>query len=91
MMFITVVPSRKVFEDHPSMADLSKKQRVFFVGIVLVLFLQFGCSPSTAPMSDTAQAKVLLQKTLDEWKSGTSLDDIRKHNPPVYEKKAKQC
>ena len=84
MIFTPVVPNQKAFEDRKSMADLSKKQRVFFVGIVLVLCFQLGCSQATAPMSDAAQAKVLLQKTLDEWKSGTSLDEIRKHNPPVY-------
>ncbi len=83
-MITTVVPIRKAFDDNPLMADLSKKPRVFLIGIVLVLCMQFGCSPATAPMSDAVQAKVLLQKTLDEWKSGTSLDEIRKHNPPVY-------
>lgn len=84
MMIATVGPSRRIFADRPTAAVLLKKQRVFLVGIVLVLCLQFGCSPATAPMSDASQAKALLQKTLDEWKSGTSLDEMRKHNPPVY-------
>ena len=55
-----------------------------WIGIVLILFLQLGCSPRTAPMSDAAQAKELLQKMLDEWKSGTSLDELKKRHPPVY-------
>lgn len=84
MMITTVVPSRRVFADRPSATALSKRQRVFFIGTVLVLCLQFGCSPANAPISDAAQAKVLLQKTLNEWKSGTSLNEIRQHNPPVY-------
>ena len=84
MMITKVFPSRRFFSDRRSSADLLKTPRVFLIGIVLVLCMQFGCSPATAPMSDAVQAKVLLQKTLDEWKSGTSLDEIRKHNPPVY-------
>ncbi len=55
-----------------------------WIAIVLVLLLQFGCGPGTAPMSDAAHAKVLLQKMLDEWKSGTSLGELKKRNPPVY-------
>jgi hypothetical protein len=55
-----------------------------WIAIVLILLLQLGCSPGTAPMSDAAQAKELLQKMLDEWKSGTSLDELKKRHPPVY-------
>ncbi len=55
-----------------------------WTAVVLILFLQLGCSPRTAPMSDAAQAKVLLQKMLDEWKSGTNLSELKKRSPPVY-------
>ncbi len=55
-----------------------------WIAMVSILFMQTGCSPRTAPMSDAAQAKVLLQKMLDEWKSGTSLSELKKRSPPVY-------
>lgn len=55
-----------------------------WIGIVLILLLQVGCSARPAPMSDAAQAKELLQKTLDEWKSGTNMGELKKRHPPVY-------
>lgn len=54
------------------------------VGIVLALSFQIGCRPVGAPMSDASQAKTLMQKTMEQWRSGGSLDELRKQSPPVY-------
>ena len=35
-------------------------------------------------MSDASQAKALMQRIMDQWRSGGSLDELRKHSPPVY-------
>ena len=48
------------------------------------LLLQLGCTPSTAPISDAGRAKDILQSSLDAWKSGASIEDSRKGNPPIY-------
>ena len=53
-------------------------------GLLVALLCTMGCSPRTAPMSDAAKANELLQSMLNEWKSGTSLAEIKKRNPPVY-------
>lgn len=59
-------------------------QAVFFFGSMACILFQLGCTPSTAPVSDAGRAKELLQSALDAWKSGVSIEESRKGNPPVY-------
>jgi len=35
-------------------------------------------------MSDAGKAKELLQTMLEDWKSGTNLEETKKRTPPVY-------
>ena len=65
------------------MRIISDLNRRGFASIALAMLL-VGCSPTTAPMSDAAKAKELLQKMLGEWQSGTKLGEIKKLSPPVY-------
>ena len=43
-----------------------------------------GCASKSAPVSDVDSATALINATFNEWKAGSSLDDQRKKEPPVY-------
>ena len=50
----------------------------------LLLFSFSGCQRSSVPASDADEALRLLNQTLEDWKAGKSVDDLRMSMPPVY-------
>ena len=83
-MLNTIGAYRNTIAVRPTTTDRLKTNPVLSTIIVLAFLLQSGCSPAAAPMSDASQAKALMQSTMERWKSGGSLDELRKHSPPVY-------
>jgi hypothetical protein len=55
-----------------------------FASIVSLFALSIGCGPSAVPVSDEHEAERLLQETFDQWKSGASLEDMRKRSKPIF-------
>lgn len=53
------------------------------LAILLVAFLA-GCSSGRVAKSDVASAKALLQRSLEDWKSGRSPQELADGDPPVY-------
>lgn len=53
------------------------------LAILLVAFLA-GCSGGRVAKSDVAAAKALLQRSLEDWKSGRSAQELADGDPPVY-------
>lgn len=49
------------------------------LGVALV-----GCGPRTVPASDVEQATALITQTLNEWKTGATVDAQRVKSPPIY-------
>lgn len=43
-----------------------------------------GCGQSTAPLTDVRSATLLLQRTLDAWKNGQTMAELRQLTPPTY-------
>lgn len=48
------------------------------------MLMLIGCGGSSVPMSDPAAAKQLLESSLEAWKTGKSVADMRQLTPPVY-------
>jgi hypothetical protein len=42
-----------------------------------------GCSQPQVAVSDLAQAHQVAQQVLDAWKSGSTMDDLKKLSPPI--------
>ena len=55
-----------------------------FASIISLFVLSIGCGPTAVPESDEQEAKQLLQDTFDQWKSGASLEDMRKRSKPIF-------
>lgn len=53
----------------------------FFATTMLTLI---GCGRASVPMSDPDAAKQLLGSSLEAWKTGKSVADMRQLTPPVY-------
>ena len=53
------------------------------IACVLVFAAFTGCS-SKPLKSDPNRARQLLEETLDAWKQGKSIDDLKSLSPPVY-------
>ena len=65
-----------------TLRSLSETYR--FSPALLVLLLAIGCGPPQASPSDPELAKALLEETLDAWKQGATIAEIREQTPPVY-------
>lgn len=50
----------------------------------LIVACLAGCSGGQVATSDTAAAKALLQRSLEDWKSGRSAKELAGGDPPVY-------
>lgn len=50
----------------------------------VLLIVAAGCGAPGAAPSDPQLAKQLLEKTLDAWKQGATVAEIRGQKPPVY-------
>lgn len=55
-----------------------------FFPVLAVLLIANGCGPPMAAPSDPERAKALLEETLDAWKQGATIAEIREQTPPVY-------
>lgn len=55
-----------------------------FATLVSLVALSMGCGPARVPVSDEREAERLLQETFEQWKSGTSLEDMRKRSKPIF-------
>jgi hypothetical protein len=53
---------------------------------LLLLLSTIGCGPTAvrAPASDVDAAKLLLENSLDQWKSGKTFGELNSSTPPVY-------
>jgi hypothetical protein len=66
--------------------NLSMSKSVFHTAILLfvaALFAGCGSEPKLTP-ADPKQAAATLQSTLEKWKSGVPLDDLRQAKPVVH-------
>lgn len=52
--------------------------------IATTMLMSIGCGPAAVPMSDPDAAKELLGSSLEAWKTGKSVADMRQLTPPVY-------
>ncbi len=66
------------------MRNATRSSRSFVLCFAAALIFSFGCSPSTAPMSDATIARELLQSMLEQWKAGEGMSELKKRDPPVY-------
>ncbi len=55
-----------------------------FAFLVSLVVLSTGCGPAAVPVSDEKEAERLLRETFDQWKSGASLEDMRKRSKPIF-------
>lgn len=55
-----------------------------FVALVSLVALSTGCGPAAVPVSDEREAKRLLNEAFDQWKSGATLEDMRKRSEPIF-------
>jgi hypothetical protein len=57
----------------------------FRVALSMATALLVGCnSAPRVPVSDLAAAQDLLEESLNAWKEGKSVEDLRNQTPPVY-------
>lgn len=57
---------------------------VTFVSLVSLVVLSTGCGPASVPVSDEREAERVLKEAFDQWKSGATLEDMRKRSKPIF-------
>lgn len=58
---------------------------IFATALFTTTLLTFiGCGGESVPVSDPDAAKQLLGSSLEAWKAGKSVEDMRQLTPPVY-------
>jgi hypothetical protein len=64
---------------------ISRSWAAISVVVTLVLIGALGCSgaPKVSD-SDPAQAKEIANRILESWKSGGSMDSLKKQSPPIF-------
>lgn len=61
---------------------MSFQRLIAFVWLVYPICLS-GCSQPQVPVSDLAQARKVAEQVLEAWKSGSTMDDLKKLSPPI--------
>ena len=57
---------------------------LMFLPLLLCSLLTVGCGPAKVPPSDSQQALALVEKLMEQWKSGTSVEELAKMTPPTF-------
>jgi hypothetical protein len=55
-----------------------------FATLVSLVVVSTGCGPAAVPVSDEREAERLLNEAFDQWKSGATLEDMRKRSKPIF-------
>ena len=55
-----------------------------FAALVSLIVFSTGCGTTSVPVSNEREAEQLLQETFDQWKSGASLEELRKRSKPIF-------
>lgn len=59
-------------------------QAALVCGLCVALLWTTGCISQRPPTTDIDSATSLIQSTLDAWKKGVDLSELRKRSPPIY-------
>lgn len=63
----------------------ARRLRLFVQGFALCLFVSFlcGCSKKTPTPVDADVASAVLKTTLDSWKTGETIQELKQQNDPI--------
>lgn len=69
---------------NQALAGRRRCSRCGMAGLLLLLALPIGCGRTSASPSDAQAAARLIQESMDAWKAGATVAQMREKSPPVY-------